>query len=409
MARISCPNCSESFPNRWVSDVGNTGSGLPESKSALPASTTQPWSNRAVGLTILGIMLVSAGVGLAYALWSLPNRQGRHGKLPPHLVKPKLHTPATLPALGYLPRDCNVVVGVHVAELTHHKRGQEIIAGLRPLLERIKGWTGFDAKSIDHLAIGTRLSKSNLGTLTIVIQTRSPYEFELLQDKHSSFDMLKHNDRPLFRLKRELAVDGFLWCADPGTVVLVLRVDGVQRSDMDTVPAKPRSGSDRSPPAVADVIDSSRLSQRSLAWCVGRVPELTQLLPLGLLERALGPIVSRAKTIVVGVSIPENTPLTVEAAIEPKTYLDADKIERMLLTRESDKLKVIGPPSLASIVTAFLPARPIGVLSVAESAAQMTSMSAMLDRNGNWLTLQYRPGPQTIETWLRLAANPSNE
>ena len=78
-------------------------------------------SNGTVATFVLGNMVVVAMVVLPFALATTGFRRGNDPRRPPVDGGPRLTSateilaPAQLPGLGYLPDDCNVVAGIHVA------------------------------------------------------------------------------------------------------------------------------------------------------------------------------------------------------------------------------------------------------------------------------------------------------
>src|SRR5437867_59288 len=112
--RVRCPRCGEILP----ASVGQAA-GLPDPPTGQPPAT--PFTatgrpNRAVAAWVLGVMGLMAGLGLVWALWTNSDRAKRHPKRPEGVVV-TTEPPAELPALGYMPRDVNLVAGVRPADL----------------------------------------------------------------------------------------------------------------------------------------------------------------------------------------------------------------------------------------------------------------------------------------------------
>src|SRR5258708_8544506 len=92
--------------------------------------------NRLVGLAVLGLMAVMFLAALTYALMTTGMRSAYTGRsqsdkrLPiPTIATPLPETgpvaPAKLGALGYLPADTSLIVGVHMAEINDTLKGRD--------------------------------------------------------------------------------------------------------------------------------------------------------------------------------------------------------------------------------------------------------------------------------------------
>jgi len=206
-----------------------------------------PNSTRPTGRTagiILGIMFGMALVGALLALSTWKLRESRHPKLLPGLTERRNYAPADVPALGYLPADTNVAAGIHVADILRDKTGAKLLEPPLPgllgqALGIVEQRTRIKLDAIDHVVLGTTL-KDEVPQLTIVVQTRLPYSPAALGRLYPQKPIPQHK-QPMFRIKLEPVGGGFLWCADPRTLVMILRPDAAKIEDMDRIPATPRT------------------------------------------------------------------------------------------------------------------------------------------------------------------------
>src|SRR5262249_18320079 len=130
--RIRCSRCGESFANSWTGiqsgppNMAELRGSAGAQERALPPRSALPRS-RALALGIVGVMALVAlrALGLSLTPWGL--RESRHPKTPVELQAARPHMPADLPALGYLPVDCQIIAGVHVAELRKDPVGAQLL------------------------------------------------------------------------------------------------------------------------------------------------------------------------------------------------------------------------------------------------------------------------------------------
>ncbi|MBM4070690.1 MAG: hypothetical protein FJ271_17310 [Planctomycetes bacterium] len=262
-----------------VSSVSPASVGpAPSSNNAQPAPRPRKsWSNRwlaALFVLLMGGMAVAA---LTLALGTLKSRKTRDPKVPATIGATRALPPAELPALAYLPEDCNLVAGIHVADLLKSARGKRLLASPRlngsdqgsnwQGLNCIEGWTGLQASAFDHVALGARID-GDVPHLVAVLRTRQPYRLEELAGRFPG-KAFPHHKRPLFRIKLQPVGGGYLWCADERTLVLLLRPDAVKIEDMDRVPAFPRQADAALAPPLRKIVDE-HLRQADI-WLAGDV------------------------------------------------------------------------------------------------------------------------------------------
>ena len=356
--RIRCSRCGETFANSWTGIQSGpphtTGNRWSEAIQSGPpkaaASTDSPRrSNRLVGIVIIGVMGLVALGALAFALNTWGLRESRHPRTPVELQAARPHMPADLPALGYLPVDCQIVAGVHVAELRKDPVGVQLLepplpgllgVGLHALEKR----TGFKLDDIDHAVFGITMD-GIIPQLTAVVRIRRSYTLEEVA-RAVQAKPLRHHNLPLFRIKLEPVGGGYLWCADEFTLVMVLRPDAAKIEDMDKIPAKPRKASDGLSEPLREMLES-RL-KNGVIWLTGHIqdPEPIQTLAgLTRLSKTDAALLVKIQTFALGIQLQDD--LTLLGALECRDHDAAVALEKHLAKLDfpgARSHKVIGPP-----------------------------------------------------------------
>jgi hypothetical protein len=270
--RLHCPRCGETIPGQWSGPA--TANSIPHLAATYEADASAPparsGSNRKLAGIILGIMLGMAVVGLIFALSTWKAREGRHPRPLAPLYSPQRYAPAELPGLGFLPVDTNVAAGIHLADILRDKLGARLLepplpGPLAQALAVVETRTGLKLDAIDHVVFGTAL-KDEVPQLTIVVQTRVPYTGDELRRLYPQKPIPQHK-QPMFRIKLEPAGGGYVWCADPRTLVMILRPDAAKIEDMDRIPATPRKGDEGLPGPLREALEK-RL-RGSVLWIAG--------------------------------------------------------------------------------------------------------------------------------------------
>jgi hypothetical protein len=258
--------------------------------------------NAATALFLLGNMGMVALVVLAYALATTEYRRS-HDPPPKSGLnrtglgkdgKPgKGQEPGKLAALGYLPEDSNLLVGIHVADLWRDEAGKAFLKKpswepLKLVLEQVKEWTGLKKDKIDHIAFGAKTDLLSL-RFTAVVRTTRPYDpksFRVFLEGKSK--PMVHEGRLLYPLQVPLGpllkTHGALWCVGDRTLVLTIRDPFSSFEKLKkSLPLKPRRGSEGLRPALRTCLEK-RLPRGTWAWVAGesvRAEMLAAVLPLG--------------------------------------------------------------------------------------------------------------------------------
>lgn len=386
--RIRCPRCGDSFPNRWVAESSSTSA--PVSQRASASDEPIRRSNRVAALIVLGVMSSMAAVGLAFMLWTAPQRQSRHAN-PIKIFASEPHQPAQLPGLGYLPFDSKIVAAIHVADLHKEKLGQQLLEKPRwqPLdwaLERIKLWTDLPPDAIDHIVAAVHAPRDELPGVVLVVQTRRPYSVESLKRLHNSGPE-KFYDRPLFRFDVQPLGSGRLWCANERTLVFMLRLDEVERSHLDRIPVRSQHGMEGLPDNLQRLIND-RLPAQSVAWIVGDLGGLTAnaaWLRLAPLPEKLTEFMYQVRTVAAGIRLQEDA--TIVAALEGADTNAAYTLQNTLEKFDGKSLKVLGLPPLQLLAASSLGMDPLMNATVFSQT---------------WLLVQYRGDASAVRELVKL-------
>jgi hypothetical protein len=219
-------------------------------------------------------MFAMAAVGLIFALSTRQLRESRHPTPLAAVNQPHSYAPAKLPGLGYLPDDTNIVAGIHLAELRRDKLAARLLQ--RPLpgplaqtLDLVERRSGLKLDAIDLVVCGTTLT-DEVPQLTIVVHTTLPYSGDELRRLYPQKPIAQHQ-RPMFRVKLEPAGGGYIWCAEPRTLVMTLRPDAAKIEDMDRIPATPRKGDQGLRQSLIELLEK-RL-RGSMVWIAGDLDE----------------------------------------------------------------------------------------------------------------------------------------
>jgi hypothetical protein len=227
----------------------------------------RPWTGR-LSVPVLAVLAL---VGIGLALVAIPGRPARQGLDIDKTLKAV--PPAELAALGYLPDDTDLIVGVHVAEALRDPAG-------RDLLQRAGGgdlekWTGLRLDEIDHAVLGLKLDPDSLLThFVLVARARRPIEEQRVRDALKAgpkqtvgsrtvypFDLRVNLNLPFVQW---LDVRAQAWFADEYTLVIA------KEKEFDRIPLAPKAGIDHLRPALRQVI-KERMGPSAQVWAAARV------------------------------------------------------------------------------------------------------------------------------------------
>ena len=273
-----CPRCGEPYPGHLLASLE-----LPSSPHPVAKPRTVGWTNRKVGLAVVSAMALMAALGLALALSTVDWRRKNDYRTKRDAVPPAgVRAPGDLAGLGYLPPEVNVAMAIQVAELYKDAGGGTLLEAPRPalldlLLGAVEKWTKLKAADVDHIVVGTEI-KDKLPQLTLVVETRRSHDPATLAKALYPLVPEQERGKPLYRFALQPG-EGMLWCPQPQILVLLFRLDGLKRQDLEAIPLYPRQGSEAPPRALQALLaPPARVSKNSLIWLAGRLekPELVK-------------------------------------------------------------------------------------------------------------------------------------
>jgi hypothetical protein len=291
--------------------------------------------------------------------------------------------PASLPALGYLPLDTDLVAGIHVAEILAEPTAREFLTRMRlgPVdgdLSIIQKWTGLRLEDVDHAVLGLRVEGQLIPRFNLVVQTTRPYDAESLRKSMNVSRSPEPSKKELYRVRLEKSLlTPISWFADDHTLIV-----GLKPEDLAPVPAKPREGIDHLHADVVNLV-KERLGQGTPAWIVGRA-ENWDLLWRILLDRQAREgqpveLFNAARTF--GVWFQFNDGLALNAAVQCADAVSAKALEAYLTGHDLGDKKPFSmpapPPELAPLY------RELG-------------QSLKSDRNDTWVVLQAKASGETM-------------
>ena len=331
--KLPCPRCGELIPAaRWQFDPASAAPPTSEKPAALPG-------NRKTMLIILGIMATMAIAGLSYALWTVKERRTRDPWMPIAQRRP-----LELSGIGYLPKGCQFVAGLHVAEMMDDiKTGRKLLAEPRPalldwVLRQIQRTTGMSLEEIDHVLLAV-MPDGQLSQLVMVVQTRKPYALGKIAQAGKPAHPSLHQDRPLYEANLNPAGTALLWCVADRTFIGVIRLDTPQLKDLTGLSAQPRPIDEALSAPIHKAI-KERLAKPQLLWAVGELDQLgaaRDWLPFALGAKADLGTLKDLKTVVLGVE--PGTDLTFTGSFQMTDTKSAARFQTILESAKIDGAK----------------------------------------------------------------------
>jgi hypothetical protein len=335
----NCPRCGEPVAAaRWPIDPALATAIKAGEAPVQPRADFRP-ANRKTGLIVLGIMISMAVAGLSYALWTKKTRRDRDPKTVDKLEPITARRPMELAGLAYLPKDCQLIAGLHIAEMLNDKAGQALLAEPRPMLldwsvKQIARTTGLKLGDLDHVVLATAFD-ANFPQLVMIVKTRPKISLEKIADARPIHSKL-HEEKPLYEFSLEPAGAALVWCIDEHTLTYVIRLADPQATHLQGLSATPRKLDEAVPANLAKTMNE-RLPAHPYAWAVGRLDQLgpvKDFLPLALGAKADPGPIKELQTFAVGLEPVEGLTLkgefrfpSAKAATTFKTFLEAAKID----------------------------------------------------------------------------------
>lgn len=385
--RIVCPRCGDAFPLRPTDTIANRAPAslengiVPKPATSFPeAALPVRRSNRAIAALVLGVMLLMAGIGLAFMLMTQAQRRAQDTNRPPRrpgkqLGVPELSGPPSvesippdkLEALGYLPADVNFLAAVRLPELLAYPLGVQMLR--EPLrlgdadyrLHDLPGWLGLRADDLDHMVLGVRVKKDVIPPFYLVIRTLQPYEEEPLRQRLKGKRVASADKKKIFafRLPRgNLTLH--VWCAEERTLVLSLFPD-----QLEALPSQPVAGLRQFAPEIRALLTERREAVAPL-WLAGHSSDWSATLAAPLLSRLKKEEAAKLASLrTFGLWIVPDQSLAVKGVFACKDEAGARELEEYVRSRS----------------------RPEAHLKTAQ--------------DGPWLTLQFQTEPDFLTRWMK--------
>jgi hypothetical protein len=281
-ARVFCTRCGEAVPERVLRTAATEVTSEPATETLPPSTPPAPPRNiyRTAGI-VVGLMAVMAAVGLIFALNTVSTRRAHDSRPGPVNAPPQpvLVAADELAALGYLPANTNLVVGLDLAAARHDPLGEQLLARLtgkdgQPAVIDPVRWTGLDADDIDHVVLGVSMTEKTT-RLVLVLHTRRPYDPEKLRERLKATRSVDSAGKKVYPFHPDKLAFGAPALWSPSDTMLVV---GFTHFDLDAVPDRPAANADALAAPVRQLLHNY-VGVGSCAWVAGDGELLGTLLP----------------------------------------------------------------------------------------------------------------------------------
>jgi hypothetical protein len=290
--RVTCARCGEAFSLRQPEGVQTspgpdaynvTNAPPPYAFNRSEGVRNSRCANRLVAGSVLGVMLFMAAVGLAFALWTQADRRAHDTGITRHSKRPAVALdnegggritplrPDRLTALGYLPSDTTVVLGIRVAELLDDPEGKKLlttaweIGGRKIILADLVGWTGLAAKDVDHLVLAVCTEDPVAPRIYVVARARGSYDEKAVKKTLQAKEPDKAKGKTVWKVTLPgQGIPFHLWLADDERTLVFSFLPGA----LDAVPLKPRDKLENLPPDLREVLQQ-RMASPAPLWVAG--------------------------------------------------------------------------------------------------------------------------------------------
>lgn len=283
-ARLTCTQCGDTFPNQkrtLASAITADKATLPSSEksptlSTLPEAKPMQMSNGGIARMILLIMLAMAIVGGTFMLMTQQFRRLNDlTTLPTADIQDvrdiaKTLTPASLPALSYLPEDCFGIAAFQQETLLTTDEGKDLWREFQkdfPLIEQLRSIPqkfGMALDQFDHIAVGVRL-RDNFPEVFLACRTKQIYSFLKIQNALPQANPERFRDRPVYRIADTKVGNMQVWCADSQTLVIHIGFLSPRLEDLQAIQPATESADTNFGPDLTAMI-KNRVPQTSFLW-----------------------------------------------------------------------------------------------------------------------------------------------
>jgi hypothetical protein len=249
------------------------------------AAPPRRWSNRAVAAGVLGLMGLMATGGLILALMTVSQRRANDTGIKhkarrapsPAALQPEAEPPARvvaphkLEAIGYLPRDTGLIVGIHVADLLALPAGSQLLrqpfvfGKSQVKLASFADWTGLRLEDLDHLVLGLRMDQSLPPWFFVVARSRAPFDPESLRGRLHGERVANAANKGIFRYSAPAKVPLVMYCPDDRNAVVSLAAEY-----LESIPEQPVGDLAQLPEELQKLL-RTRSEPASPLWVAGHV------------------------------------------------------------------------------------------------------------------------------------------
>lgn len=316
---------------------------------------------------------------------------------PPALALPavtpaKPAAPAELEALGYLPPRTNVIAAIHVAEALQTPPGKEFLErfrlgrwGMTPA--DLEKWTSFKPEDIDHFAVGATVDGSGF-QLVMVVKTRRPYDPAKVRTTINTSSSSQKYGKKYYEFSRR-APFGVVWFPPQSNDLLVITMSP---DNLKEVPELPRSGKDRVPPPVGDLL-TDRLGKVAQFWLAINLKEFKTLdLKVLGVPREYREIIDKFEQGALAIRL--NFGLEIHAAMQCADDKSAEALAAKWLAGAPQKLEAL--------------LNLLGPLQGFQPLLQEMAQSLQHDQKGRWLTIKSGARLETLQKALQQKSGDSN-
>jgi hypothetical protein len=238
----------------------------------------KPWIGQ-FGIPALALMFL---VGVGLALIAIQKRPVGHA-LPRDIAGPesvKAVPPSELAALGFVPDDVHLVVGIHVAEAWRTDAGRPFLDGSRPGggdlgLDQIESLTGLKLAELDHAVVAVKLDQL-LPRVFLIARTIQPFDPVEIQGDLKASKLADASGQTFyeFEMKQARSKAGLWFAEDQRTLVVVW-----PSTEMKEIPLKPRESLNHLPGQLRSVleesVDPATRQAPAQVWAVGHTESWT--------------------------------------------------------------------------------------------------------------------------------------
>jgi hypothetical protein len=257
--RVTCPRCGETFGFAAPTCDGTPANGVAAAGPDLGAFQTRRLgprtSNRALALSVLGLMAVLGGVALWFALKTQPDRRGHDA------------APSRGSALGYLPADVNVVAAIQVRAARQRPAGRSLLEwlSLGGPADAPGSWqkqVGLQPENLETVVLGIALNREEV-PVTLIVETDQPYDAAGVRAALHATGPVEHGPRLLYTIAPERLPFRILWQAASNVLVL-----GMRPEQMERLPFMPSPGPESLAVPLKRLVETD-LQSASQAWVAG--------------------------------------------------------------------------------------------------------------------------------------------